>query len=135
MVESYQGRSIAQGIVEGEALVTCQPISFFGSVNPESGKVTEIGHELYGISVSGKILVMPATKGSTASTWIIARLSENRVAPAAIIVSKADIILIAGVIIGQIPTVDDFDFDPTVKFKTGQILRVDGENGVVEVVS
>lgn len=135
MVESYQGRSIAQGIAEGEALVTCQPISFFGSVNPESGKVTEIGHELYGISVSGKILVMPATKGSTASTWIIARLSENRVAPAAIIVSKADIILIAGVIIGQIPTVDDFDFDPTVKFKTGQILRVDGENGVVEVVS
>ena len=135
MVESYRGRSIAQGMVEGEALVTHQPISFFGSVDPESGHVTEIGHELYGISVSGKILVMPLAKGSTASTWIIARLSENRVAPAAIIVSKADIILIAGVIIGQIPTVDDFDFDPTVKFRTGQILRVDGESGTVEIVS
>ncbi len=135
MAESYRGRSIAQSMAEAEALVTRQPISFFGSVDPESGRITEIGHELYGISVSGKILVMPLAKGSTASTWIIARLSENRVAPAAIIVSKADIILIAGVIIGQIPTVDDFDFDPTVKFKTGQILRVDGEGGTVEVVS
>lgn len=135
MPESYRGRSIAQGVAEGEALVTSQPISFFGSVDPESGQVTEIGHELYGMSVSGKILVMPPTKGSTASTWIIARLSENRVAPAAIIVSKADIILIAGVIISQIPTVDDFGFDPTVKFKTGQILRVDGSKGIVRIRS
>ena len=135
MPELYRGRGIARGIAEGEALVTGQPVSFFGSVNPESGRITEIGHELYGVSVSGKILVMPPTKGSTASTWIIARSAENGVAPAAIIVQKADIILIAGVIIGQIPTVDNFDFDPTVKFETGQILRVDGEGGTVEVVS
>ena len=135
MPESYKGRSIARGLAEGEALVTSQPISFFGSVDPESGRITEIGHELYGVNISGKVLVLPPPKGSTASTWIIARLSENKVAPAAIVIEKADIILTAGVIIGQIPTVDNFDFDPTVKFKTGQILRVNGTEGTVEVVS
>lgn len=135
MPEQYRGRSIARGMAEGEVLVTGQPISFFGSVDPDSGRITEIGHELYGVSVAGRVLVMPPPKGSTASTWIIARSSENKVAPAAIIVKKADIILIAGVIIGQIPTVDNFDFDPTVKFKSGQVLRVNGSDGTVEVVS
>ena len=135
MPERYKGRSIAKGLAEGEALVTSQPISFFGSVDPDSGRITEIGHELYGVNISGKVLVLPPPKGSTASTWIIARLSENKVAPAAIVIKKADIILTAGVIIGQIPTVDNFDFDPTVKFKTGQILKVNGTEGTVEVVS
>ena len=135
MAEPYRGRSIAEGLAEAEALVTSQPISFFGSVDPESGRVTEIGHELFGVSVAGKVLVMPPAKGSTASTWIIARSSENKVAPAAIVIQKADIILIAGVIIARVPTVDNFDFDPVVKFKTGQILRVNGSEGTVEVKS
>ena len=134
MSERYKGRCIAKGIGEGEALVTSQPLSFFGSVDPESGRVTERGHELYGVNISGKILVMPPVKGSTASTWIIARLSENKVAPAAIVVRKADIILTAGVIIGGIPTVDNFDFDPTLKFKNGQYLRVNATEGMLEVL-
>ena len=135
MPELYQGRSISRGIAEGEALVTSQPLSFFGSVDPDSGLITERGHELFGIKVSDKVLVSPPSKGSTAGTWILCRLSENGVAPSAIIVTKADTILIAGVIIGEIPTVDNFDFDPTTKFKTGEQLRVNGNEGTVEVVS
>lgn len=134
MPELYQGRSISKGIAEGEALVTSQPLSFFGGVDPDSGLITERGHELFGIKLSGKVLVLPPLKGSTAGTWILSRLSERGVAPSAIIIKKADIILIAGAIIGKIPTVDNFDFDPTMKFKTGEKLRVNGDEGTVEVV-
>ncbi len=135
MPELYQGRSIAGGIAEGEALVTRQPLSIFGGVDPDSGLVKEREHELFGVKLSGKVLVMPPLKGSTAGTWILCRLSENGVAPSAIIITKADIILTAGAIIGKIPTVDNFDFDPTLKFETGEKLRVNGDQGTVESLS
>lgn len=134
MPELYKGRSISKGIGEGEALVTSQPLSFFGGIDPDSGIIRDRGHELFGVKISGKILVLPPCKGSTAGTWTLARLSENGVAPSAIIIGKSDVIVTAGVIMGQIPTVDNFDFDPTMKFKTGQKLRVNGNEGTVEVV-
>ncbi len=135
MPELYQGRSIAGGIAEGEALVTRQPLSIFGGVDPDSGLVKEREHELFGVKLSGKVLVMPPLKGSTAGTWILCRLSENGVAPSAIVITKADIILTAGAIIGKIPTVDNFDFDPTLKFETGEKLRVNGDQGTVELLN
>ena len=135
MAETYQGRSIARDIAEGEALVTRQPLSFFGGVDPANGTIVQKGHELSGTSVSGKVLVLPPLKGSTASTWTLCQLAENRRAPVAIIVPKADIILIAGAIIGKVPTVDNLDFDPTVKFKTGQKLRVNGNKGTVTLLT
>lgn len=134
MPELYKGRSIAKGIGEGEALVTSQPLSFFGGIDPDSGIIRDRGHELFGVKISGMVLVLPPCKGSTAGTWTLARLSENGVAPSAIIIGKSDVIVTAGVIMGQIPTVDNFDFDPTMKFKTGQKLRVNGNEGTVEVV-
>ena len=135
MLELYQGRSIAGGVAEGEALVTRHPLSIFGGVDPDSGLVKEREHELFGVKLSGKVLVMPPLKGSTAGTWILCRLSENGVAPSAIVITKADIILTAGAIIGKIPTVDNFDFDPTLKFETGEKLRVNGDQGTVELLN
>jgi predicted aconitase with swiveling domain len=130
-----RGRSICEGIAEGEALVTNEPISFFGGIDPNSGLVTERGCQLYGLSISGKILVFPGLKGSTSGTWIIYRLSERGVAPKAMVVTEADIILIAGAILGNIPAVDNFSFDPTVRFKNGERLRVNGFEGTVEVLT
>ena len=135
MSELYKGRSISEGIAEGEALVTSQPLSFFGGVDPVSGIIMDRGHELFGVKIAGKVLVMPPLKGSTASTYTIFRLSENRLAPSAIIIGKADTIVTVGVILGKIPAVDNFGFDPTMKFKTGEKLRVNGSEGTVEIVS
>ena len=39
--EIYKGRGISKGSAEGDALVTTEPLSFFGSVEPDSGIVTE----------------------------------------------------------------------------------------------
>jgi predicted aconitase with swiveling domain len=135
MLKVYKGRGISTGSSEGEALVTTESLSFFGSVDPDSGTITEIGHELYRVNISRKVLVMQSTKGSTASTWAMCRLHENRVSPAAIIIGKADTILISGAIIAQIPCVDNFSFDPTEKFRSGQRLRVNANEGTVEVLS
>jgi uncharacterized protein len=69
-----QGRKIYPGQAEGEALVTRMGISFFGGVDPESGRIVEKGHELEGETVSGKILVFPTGKGSTVGSYTLYRL-------------------------------------------------------------
>src|SRR5574341_1096984 len=48
---------VSRGRGEGEALVTSQPISFLGSIDPKTGVVVERGHELEGKSIKGKVLI------------------------------------------------------------------------------
>jgi len=43
-----KGRAIFDGKVEGQALVSSSPMSFYGGVNPDTGEVTERGSELAG---------------------------------------------------------------------------------------
>ncbi len=130
----YQGRSICNGLAEGEALVTKQGLSFLGGVDPETGVITEVDHELRGKQLKGKILVLPSLKGSAGGMWIIIRLAATRKGPEAIIVPQADTILVGAVIIGGIPTVDSLPVDRFQALKSGHFLRVDGTKGTVEMV-
>ncbi len=43
-----RGRCIVEGVVEGEAIVTNDAISFMGTVNPKTGVVIERKHEIEG---------------------------------------------------------------------------------------
>lgn len=132
MPDLYRGRSICDGLVEGEALVTEQGISFLGGVDPETGLITEVDHELFGGKVTDKILVIPGLKGSAGALWIIIRLAKNGKGPKAIIIPKADTILVGAVIMGSISTVDSLPVNPFNIFKTGDLLKVDGKKGTVE---
>ena len=76
-MEQLKGRLISKGKGEGEALVTSQPISFYGGVDPNTGIVLEKGHELQGQSVKGKILVLPTGKGSTVGSYTLYRMKKN----------------------------------------------------------
>jgi uncharacterized protein len=123
------GRKISTGIATGEALVTSMGISFYGGVDPETGKVVEKGHELEGQSIAGKILVFPTGKGSTVGSYTLYRLKKAGLAPAAIVNAEAETITAVGCIISDIPCVDKIAIN---QLKTGMSLQVDGENGLVE---
>jgi predicted aconitase with swiveling domain len=135
MSSVYQGRSISKGLAEGEALVTKEGISFMGGVNPDTGVITEVGHELYGKKITGKILVFPNLKGSAAGMWIIIRTATKKKGPKAIIITKADTILVGGVIMAGIPSIDSLPVNPLEIFKSGDLLKVDGTEGTVEVIT
>jgi hypothetical protein len=124
------GRKIYKGIAEGEAIVTKDGISFYGGVDPDTGKVVEVGHELEGQSVTGKILVFPRGKGSTVGSYTLYRMKKNNTAPAAIVNEQIDTIIAVGCIISEIPCVDKIDVN---KIKTGQKMVVNGSEGTVEV--
>ena len=71
------GRTIFPGQASGMALVSRMGISFYGGVDPETGVVTEAGHDLEGQYIAGKILVFPTGKGSTVGSYVLYRLKKN----------------------------------------------------------
>ena len=54
------GRTVVPGFVEGEALVSHEPISGWGGIDPARGVIIERRHELVGVCFTGKILVFPS---------------------------------------------------------------------------
>ena len=123
-----RGRIISKEKGEGDALVTSQPISFYGGVDPNTGEVIEKGHELQGKSVKGKVLVFPTGKGSTVGSYTLYRMKKNGAAPAGIINSECETVVAVGAIISEIPCVDRIDIS---RIKTGDRVRI--ENGMVIV--
>lgn len=127
------GRGIIPGNVQGEAIVTSQPISFFGGLNPENGIIIERGHELKGMSVTGKILVFPRGKGSTVGSYVIYSMKKKGTAPAAIINIETEPIIAAGCVIANIPLIDKLNENPIKVIKTGDWVKVFAAEGIIEV--
>jgi predicted aconitase with swiveling domain len=125
-----KGRKIYKGLAEAEAIVTKEGISFYGGIDPDTGKVVEVGHELEGKSVSGKVLVFPSGKGSTVGSYTMYRMKKSNTAPAAIVNKQVDTIIAVGCIISEIPCVDKIDVS---SIKNGQKLIVNGSEGTVEI--
>ena len=125
-----EGRKIYKGSVEAEAIVTKDNISFYGGVDPDTGKVVEVGHELEGQSITGKVLVFPTGKGSTVGSYTLYRMKKNNTAPVAIVNKQIDTIIAVGCIISEIPCVDKIDLS---NIKNGQVVLVNGSEGTVVV--
>ena len=119
-----KGRIIAKGKAQEKALVTSQPISFYGGVDPNTGEIIEKGHELQGKSVKGRILVFPNGKGSTVGSYTLYRMKKNGAAPAGIINKECETVVAVGAIISEIPCVDKIDIS---QIKTGDLIRIDGD--------
>ncbi|MBI5000117.1 MAG: DUF126 domain-containing protein [Euryarchaeota archaeon] len=125
-----RGRCICPGKAEGEALVSKEPLGFYGCVSAKTGVVIEKGHELEGKCVKGKILVFPCGKGSTVGSYVIYGLAKNKVAPKAIVNKETETIVATGVILAGIPCVDKIDLEG---IKSGDKLKIDAEHGIVEL--
>lgn len=128
-----QGRKIVTGKAKGEAIVTKQAISFNGGVDNMTGIVTEPGHEIEGMNISGKVLVFLTGKGSTGGSYKIYDMVSRGTAPVAFIQVSPEPITTIGAIIGNIPVVAGLDQDPTVAIKTGDFVDIDADTGVIEV--
>jgi hypothetical protein len=126
-------RKVVGGVAEGEAVVTREPVSFLGGVNPDKGMVVERGHEAEGQVITGKIFVFPHGKGSTAGPYIMYAMSKRKTAPRGMINIQAEPIIAAGAAIGNIPLVDRLDQNPLDIIRTGDFVRIDADQGVVEV--
>lgn len=126
-------RTISRGCAEGQVMITRDPISFLGNVDPKTGKVMDENHELFGQFVKGKVLVFPHGKGSTVGSYVIYQLFKNGVAPAAMINLESEPIVAVGAIISAIPLVDRLENDPYTFLRNGMSIKVNSSEGYVEV--
>ena len=128
-----RGRCVVPGMAEGEALVTTQPISGWGGVDPRNGTVIETRHELRGQSFAGKILVFPGAKGS--SGWSVAfhtsRLAGK--APIGLLFNVMTTKAALGAVVLRVPSMTDFDTDPLEAIETGDWVRIDADSETVFV--
>ncbi|MFK7967410.1 MAG: aconitase X [Burkholderiaceae bacterium] len=98
---TFTGRPLVTGTATGQLLVTQTPLSFWGGVDPETGRVIDQHHPLNGQSVAGRILAMPAGRGSCSGSGVMLELMLNRVAPAALVFCEPEEILTLGVIVAD----------------------------------
>jgi predicted aconitase with swiveling domain len=138
MEKILRGCCVVPGKCEGEVLVSSQPISFWGGVDPASGWIHDPRHELFGQSIAGKVLVFPFGKGSSTTSLIILELARVDKAPAAIVNLRTEPILATGPIVSkhfygkQIPVVT-LNEEAFQLLETGQLVVVNATKGEVVI--
>ena len=123
---------ISSGKASGPALVSKETISFLGTVDPDTGKVVDPKHQLFGKFVGGKVLIFPGGKGSTVGSYVIYQLAKRGVAPAAIINIRSESIVAVGAIISGIPLVDGVS-EEILSLEDGVLVTVDADGEWVKI--
>ena len=130
---TLRGRCVVPGISEGEALVTRQPISGWGGIDSRTGTIVETRHELRGVSFAGKVLVFPGAKGSSGWSNAFHLTRTFGVSPAAMLFNEMTTKVALGAVVTRAPCLTDFDQNPIDVIETGDWVRVDANQGLVEI--
>ncbi|TIN59927.1 MAG: DUF126 domain-containing protein, partial [Mesorhizobium sp.] len=86
---------------KGEALVLTAPISFWGGVDPQTGRIADVRHPQHGEVISGRVLFLPGTIGSSSASAVLMELVHNGRGPAALVLHEPDAILLLGLIVAR----------------------------------
>ena len=86
---------------EGEALILSAPISFWGGVDPDTGRISDVRHPDHGRLLGGRVLCLPGTIGSSSASAVLLELVRNGHAPAALVLHEPDAILLLGLIVAR----------------------------------
>lgn len=93
----------ALGILAGSAcgpvIASPEALSFWGGVDPETGRVIDVHHPLHGASLTGGILMMPTSRGSCTGSGVLLDLILSGRAPAALVFREAEDVLTLGALI------------------------------------
>ncbi len=119
---------IVKGKAKGKIMKTNIPINFLGAVDKKTGVIRDQKHDLFEKSLKNSILVFPHGIGSSVGAYTIYSLKSNDSAPAAMICTKADLSVVSGCALANIPMViaNQEQYDSLVD---GQEITLDAESG------
>jgi predicted aconitase with swiveling domain len=134
---TFQGKAVVKGTARGLALVSAEPLSFWGGYDYHTGEVTDRRHPLSGSIAAGRVLALPFTRGSSTTTAILLEAVHLGTAPAAILTTGVDAffalasIVAAKMYASPVPIValtpEDF-----ARLRSGDEVEV-GEDGVIRL--
>jgi len=101
ITRQIDGKSLVLGRAKGEVLFSEIGLSFWGGVDPDTGRIIDRHHPLRGETVTGKVLAIPNGRGSCSGSGTLLELILNGRAPAALVFKHEEQILPLGVIIAE----------------------------------
>ncbi len=91
--------SILPGTAEGPIIATTEPLSFWGGIDPATGRVIDVHHPLHGQCLTGAILLMPSTRGSCTGSGVLLDMALSGRAPAALVFAEPEDVATLGALI------------------------------------
>lgn len=99
MADVILGSAVVPGQAAGQALVSLEPLSFWGGYDQRTGEIIDRRHPLSGELAAGRVLVIPHTRGSSTTTAVLLEAVRAGTAPAAILTSGRDSFLALAAIV------------------------------------
>lgn len=96
-----EGRVLVGGAGAGSVLRLDEPLSFWGGVDPVTGRIIDRRHPRRGESVAGRVLVMPYGRGSSSSSSVLLEGVRLGTAPTAVVLRELDGILALGAAVAR----------------------------------
>jgi predicted aconitase with swiveling domain len=95
------GRAVIPGEATGTVLISRVPISLWGGVDPETGKIIDPHHDRCGESIVDRVFAFPGEKGSSTGSAVLLELVGRGLAPAALITTSLAPIAALGSIVAE----------------------------------
>lgn len=129
---------LAEGTAEGDVVALAEPLSFWGGYDPATGEIVDARHPQRGVSLAGKVVLMPGGRGSSSSSAVLAEAIRAGSGPVAIVLRDADTIVALGAIVadelyGRRCPVVVVDADAYGALAAADRLRVEAEDGSARV--
>ena len=128
------GRGALGGVAEGPAMISQQTITGWGGVDIYTGTVVEPNHPLEGLSIKDSVLILDGSKGSNGWPVFFHAAKEAGFGPAALVFPKLDSRTAVTAAVPNVPLVTDVKDDLFTLIRLGDLLRVDGDHGVIEII-
>lgn len=90
--------TLCPGEGSGVLLRLDEPLSLWGGTDLHTGVITDVHHPQHGMAITGRVVVMAASRGSSSSSSVLAEQIRAGVGPAAMILTARDAILTLGAI-------------------------------------
>ena len=130
------GKPFIAGSAKGIALVSREPLSFWGGYDWKTGEIIDRRHSLSGEIAKGRILAIPFTRGSSTTTAVLLESIRAETAPAGIITTATDFFFaLASVVADEmyskpipLAAISESDF---AKLKTGNEVAIENDGLIV----
>lgn len=100
-IHAWQARVLVAGAGRGKVLRLAEPLSLWGGLDPATGEIIDRRHPSSGAIVSGRVMVLPAGRGSSSASSILLEAVRQGTAPAAILTAIPDPILALGAAVAR----------------------------------
>lgn len=136
--ETHAHQAVIPCAAEGIALVSAEPLSFWGGYDYHTGEIIDRRHPLSAQVAAGRVLVLPFTRGSSTTTAVLLEAVRAGTAPAAILTVGVDsFFALASVVADEmyrrpIPIIA-LSSEEFGRLKTGDRLRITAAGAVESV--